>query len=68
VALQFQGINSINDPSNGAFHPLKSCVSGLSVLRESLGHHLHHGANLFVANTFFFLVVVEEVVPVLVAW
>jgi hypothetical protein len=26
-----QGINPINDPSNGAFHPLKSCVGGLLV-------------------------------------
>jgi hypothetical protein len=29
-----QGITSINDSSNGAFHLLKSCVSGLLVLRE----------------------------------
>jgi hypothetical protein len=27
-----QGINSINDSSNGAFHLLMSCVSGLLVL------------------------------------
>jgi hypothetical protein len=43
-----QGVNSINDSSNGAFHLLKSCVSGLLVLHELLGHRLHHGANLFV--------------------
>jgi hypothetical protein len=51
-----QGLNSINDSSNGAFHLLKSCVSGLLVLCEKLGHRLHHGANLFVAYTFFFFV------------
>jgi hypothetical protein len=28
------GVNPINDSSNGAFHPHKSCVSGLLVLRE----------------------------------
>jgi hypothetical protein len=29
-----QGFNSINDSSNGAFHPLKSCADGLLVLCE----------------------------------
>jgi hypothetical protein len=29
-----QGINPINDISNGAFHMLKSCVDGLLVLRQ----------------------------------
>jgi hypothetical protein len=29
-----QGVNPINDPNNGAFDPLKSCVSGLLVLHE----------------------------------
>jgi hypothetical protein len=29
-----QGVNPINDSNNGAFHPLKCCVSGLLVLRE----------------------------------
>jgi hypothetical protein len=28
------GVNLINDSSNGAFHPHKSCVGGLLVLRE----------------------------------
>jgi hypothetical protein len=51
-----QGINSINDSSNGAFHPLKSCVGGLLVLHEYLTPRLHHGVNLFVANTFCFFV------------
>jgi hypothetical protein len=49
-----QDLNSINDSNDGAFHPLKSRVGGLLVLCEKLGHHLHHGANQFVANTFFF--------------
>jgi hypothetical protein len=31
-----QGLNSINDSSNGVFHPLKSCVDGLLVLLNSL--------------------------------
>jgi hypothetical protein len=57
-----QAINLINDSSNGAFHPLKSCVGGLLVLREELTHRLHHGTNLFIANAFFFFVV-----PILVA-
>jgi hypothetical protein len=51
-----QGVNSINDSSNGVFHPLNICVSGLLVLHEYLGHRLNHGVNLFVANTFFFFV------------
>jgi hypothetical protein len=50
-----QGINLINDSSNGAFHPLKS-VDGLLVLREYLGHCLHRNANLFVAIALFFFV------------
>jgi hypothetical protein len=29
-----QGGNPIDDSSNGMFHPLKSCVGGLLVLRE----------------------------------
>jgi hypothetical protein len=49
-----QDLNSINDSSDGAFHPLKSHVVGLLVLCEKLSHRLHHGTNLFVANTFFF--------------
>jgi hypothetical protein len=51
-----QGFNLINDSSNEAFHLLKSCVDGLLVLCEYLGHRLHHGVNLFVANTFFFII------------
>jgi hypothetical protein len=51
-----QGLNSINDSSNGAFHLLKSRVGGLLVLCEKFGHCLHHGANLFVANAFFFII------------
>jgi hypothetical protein len=51
-----QGLNSINNSSNGAFHPLKSHVGGLLVFCEKLSHRLHHGVNLFVANTFFFFV------------
>jgi hypothetical protein len=31
-----QGLNSINDSSNGVFHPLKSRVDGLLVLLNSL--------------------------------
>jgi hypothetical protein len=50
-----QDLNSINDSSDGAFHPLKIHVGGLLVLCENLGHHLHHGMNFFVANTFFFI-------------
>jgi hypothetical protein len=49
-----QGISLINDSRNGVFHLLKSYVGGILVLREYLGYHLHHGVNLFVANTFFF--------------
>jgi hypothetical protein len=51
-----QGIKLINDFRNGAFHPLKSCVGGLLVLREEIGHPLHHSVNIFVANAFFFFV------------
>jgi hypothetical protein len=51
-----QDLNSINNSSDGVFHPLKSCVSGLLVLCEKLSHRLHHGVNLFVANTFFFFI------------
>jgi hypothetical protein len=49
----------INDSSDGAFHLLKSLkshVGGLLVLCEKLGHRLHHGVSLFVANTFFFFI------------
>jgi hypothetical protein len=52
----FQGINLINDYNNGAFHPLKSCVSGLLVLHEYLGHYLHHGVKVFRSNTFLIFV------------
>jgi hypothetical protein len=51
-----QGRNSINDSSNGAFHPLKSHVSELLVRCEKLGHRLHHCVNLFIANAFFFFI------------
>jgi hypothetical protein len=70
-----QSLNSTKDSSNGVFHLLKSHVSGLLVLCEKLGHHLHHGANLFVANAFFYFVSCccwwwrgGVVVPILVAW
>jgi hypothetical protein len=51
-----QSVNVINDSSHGSFHRLKTCVGGLLVLREQLGQCLHHGVDLFVANTFFFFV------------
>jgi hypothetical protein len=47
-----QGVNPINGSSNGAFHSLKSSSSGLLVLREYLGHRLHHGVKLFRVNAF----------------
>jgi hypothetical protein len=53
---RLQDLNSINDSSDGAFHPLKSHVGGLLVLYEKLSHRLHHGVNLLVANTFFFII------------
>jgi hypothetical protein len=51
-----QGLNSINDSSDGALQLLKSGVGGLLALCEKLGHRLHHGMILFVANAFFFFI------------
>jgi hypothetical protein len=51
-----QGGNPIDDSINVMFLLLKSCVSGRLVLHEYLAHHLHHGSNLFVANTFILFV------------
>jgi hypothetical protein len=46
-----QGLNSVNDSSDGMFHSLKSYVGRLLVLCEKLSHRV----NLFVTNAFFFV-------------